>query len=80
MFTVNNLYFRDYSFCPWEKGEKQHSLLTAEGGSIDTDETYSQKKQADIKIRQSAASILYCSKWDFPLQNKPIALHAQQAN
>lgn len=45
-----------------EKGEKQHSLRKAESGSIDTDETASQKKQADIKIRQSAASILYCSK------------------
>lgn len=45
-----------------EKGEKQHSLLKAEGGSIDADERHSQKKQADIKIRQSATSILYCSK------------------
>lgn len=80
MFTVNSLYFHDYSFCPWEKGEKQHSLLRAEGGSIDTDETHSQKKQADIKIRQSATSILCCSKWDFPLQNKLTALRAQQAN
>lgn len=82
MFTINSLYFHCHSFClfsrkKWrEKGEKQHSLLKAEGSSTDTDETASQKKQADTKIRQSAASSLYCYKRDVSLQNKLIALPA----
>lgn len=50
MFTINNLYFHDHTFYPWErKQEKQHSLLKAESGSTDTDETGSQKNRLTSK-------------------------------